>query len=65
MGGLSIVYNDLTAHSLGEYYFGTGQGVARFMCLAIGTGLGAGVIVRWQAANHRWRQLRQYWADHP
>ncbi len=40
------VYNDLTAHSLGEYYFGTGRGVERFMCLAIGTGLGAGVIVR-------------------
>lgn len=39
------VYNDLTAHSLGEYYFGVGQGVKRFMCLAIGTGLGAGVIV--------------------
>ncbi|NPV67109.1 MAG: ROK family protein [Anaerolineae bacterium] len=40
------VYNDLTAHSLGEYYFGTGRGVERFMCLAIGTGLGAGVIVK-------------------
>lgn len=40
------VYNDLTAHSLGEYYFGAGRGVERFMCLAIGTGLGAGVIVR-------------------
>ena len=39
--GLSVdLYNDLTAHSLGEYYFGTGQGVARFMCLAMGTGLG-------------------------
>lgn len=40
-----IINNDLTAHTLGEYYFGTGQGVKRFMCLAVGTGLGAGVIV--------------------
>lgn len=39
------IYNDLTAHTLGEYHFGAGQGVPRFMCLAIGTGLGAGVIV--------------------
>jgi glucokinase len=39
------IYNDLMAHTLGEYYFGTGQGVPRFMCLAVGTGLGAGVIV--------------------
>jgi glucokinase len=40
-----IIYNDLTAHTLGEYYFGCGQGVQRFMCLAIGTGLGAGVLI--------------------
>ncbi len=40
-----LIYNDLMAHTLGEYYFGSGQGVRRFMCLAVGTGLGAGVIV--------------------
>jgi glucokinase len=40
-----IINNDLTAHTLGEYYFGCGQGVKRFMCLAVGTGLGAGVLV--------------------
>lgn len=40
-----IIYNDLTAHTLGEYYFGCGQDVKRFMCLAIGTGLGAGVLI--------------------
>lgn len=40
-----IVFNDLTAHALAEYRFGTGQGVQRFMCLALGTGLGAGVII--------------------
>ena len=40
-----MIYNDLMAHTLGEYYFGLGQGVKRFMCLAIGTGLGAGVLI--------------------
>lgn len=44
--GLTVVINnDLTAHSLGEYYFGTGRGSRRFMALAIGTGLGAGIII--------------------
>lgn len=39
------VNNDLTAHTLAEYHYGCGQGTRRFLCLAIGTGLGAGVIV--------------------
>lgn len=37
--------NDLIAHTLAQYYYGVGRGVQRFMCLAIGTGLGAGVII--------------------
>ncbi len=37
--------NDLTAHALGEYFFGCGSGIERFMCMAIGTGLGAALIV--------------------
>jgi glucokinase len=40
-----ILNNDLTAHALGEYHFGCGHGIGRFMCMAIGTGLGAAVIV--------------------
>jgi glucokinase len=39
-----VINNDLTAHSLGEYRFGTGQGSRRFMSLAIGTGLGASIV---------------------
>ncbi len=39
------VNNDLTAHALAEYYYGSGRGIRRFLCLAIGTGLGAGVII--------------------
>jgi glucokinase len=40
-----VVNNDLTAHALAEYTFGSGRGARRFLCLAIGTGLGAGVVV--------------------
>ncbi len=40
-----VMNNDLTAHALGEYYFGCGHGIERFMVLAVGTGLGAGMIV--------------------
>ena len=44
--GLPVVMNnDLTAHALGEYFFGCGNGIERFMCMAIGTGLGAALIV--------------------
>ena len=40
-----VVNNDLTAHVMAEYAYGVGQGVRRFLCLALGTGLGAGVVV--------------------
>ena len=40
-----IVNNDLTAHAMAEYAFGSGRGARRFLCLAVGTGVGAGVIV--------------------
>ena len=40
-----VINNDLTAHALAEYVYGSGAGVRRFMVMAIGTGLGVGVIV--------------------
>lgn len=40
-----VMNNDLTAHALGEYFYGCGHGIERFMCLAAGTGLGAALIV--------------------
>lgn len=46
------IYNDLTAHTLAEYAFGVGQGAQRFLCLAIGTGLGAGVIIDGRPLNY-------------
>jgi glucokinase len=47
--GLPVVLNnDLVAHALGEYHFGCGRGAERFMCMAVGTGLGAAMIVHGQ-----------------
>jgi len=44
----AFVNNDANCFVLGEYYFGKGAGVENFVGLAIGTGLGAGIII-----NHR------------
>jgi glucokinase len=48
--GLPVtVNNDLTAHALAEYHYGSGRGTRRFLCMALGTGLGAGVVINGQA----------------
>ncbi len=44
-----VVNNDLTAHALAEYHYGSGRGARRFLCMAMGTGLGAGVVINGQA----------------
>ena len=41
---------DTHASTLGEYYFGAGHGCADFVYIAVGTGLGSGVIVNGQLA---------------
>ena len=47
--GLPVALNnDLVAHALGEHHYGCGRGVERFMCMAVGTGLGAAMLVRGQ-----------------
>jgi glucokinase len=43
-----FVNNDANCFVLGEYYFGKGAGVENFVGLAIGTGLGAGIVI-----NHK------------
>jgi len=43
--GLPVkVTNDLMSHTLAEYYYGVGRGCTRFLCVAIGTGIGAAAI---------------------
>jgi len=44
-----VVHDDVTAHTLAEYTFGSGRGARRFLCLAMGTGVGAGVIIDGEA----------------
>ena len=45
----AVVNTDLTAHALAEYHYGSGRGARRFLCMAMGTGLGAGVVINGQA----------------
>lgn len=40
-----VVSNDLASHAMAEYYFGSGRGTRRFMSLAVGTGIGVGVVI--------------------
>lgn len=40
-----FVENDVNLLALGEYWYGAGQGCESMVCLAVGTGLGAGIIV--------------------
>jgi glucokinase len=39
------VNNDCNCFALGEYYFGTGKMYRNMVCLALGTGVGAGIII--------------------
>jgi glucokinase len=39
------VNNDCNCFALGEYYFGTGKIYRNMVCLALGTGVGAGIII--------------------
>jgi glucokinase len=39
------VNNDCNCFALGEYHFGTGKIYQNMVCLALGTGVGAGIII--------------------
>ena len=40
-----VLIDDTNAHTLAEFTFGSGRSFVRFMNLAMGTGLSAGVII--------------------
>lgn len=40
-----FIENDVNLQALGEYWYGLGQGIDHLVCLTIGTGLGAGIIL--------------------
>lgn len=40
-----FLLNDVRSHTLGELHFGAGRGLASFAMLAIGTGIGGGIVI--------------------
>lgn len=43
-----FVENDVNLLALGEYWYGAGQGAQSLACLAVGTGVGAGIVINGQ-----------------
>ena len=40
-----MIENDVNLAAMGEYAFGAGKGSASLVCIAIGTGIGAGIVI--------------------
>src|SRR5688572_19472917 len=45
LGLPAVLINDVRAHTLAEWRFGAGRGTDTLACLAIGTGIGGGLVV--------------------
>jgi glucokinase-like ROK family protein len=45
MGVTTFVENDVNLMALGEHWCGAGRGVENLVCISIGTGIGAGIIL--------------------
>ncbi len=41
----AIVDNDVNLHAMGEYWQGAGRGMSPLVCVFVGTGVGAGIII--------------------
>jgi glucokinase len=41
----ALLINDVRATTLGEKTFGAGQGIENLVCIAVGTGIGGGVVI--------------------
>ncbi len=50
-----VVENDVNMAALGEYRYGAGQGSASMICIAVGTGIGSGIVLNGQLVRgHRY-----------
>lgn len=45
VGSQSFLINDVRAITLGEKTFGAGRGVKNLICIALGTGIGGGIVI--------------------
>lgn len=44
-GLLTLVDNDVNLAALGEYGFGSAKGASSLVCIAVGTGIGSGIVI--------------------
>lgn len=49
----AFIENDANLAALGEYWFGTGKGMRNLVCVVVGTGIGAGLIIDGQLYRGR------------
>ncbi|MFN3650331.1 MAG: ROK family protein [Armatimonadota bacterium] len=53
----TVLDNDANAAAMGEYRYGAGQGAERVLVVTVGTGIGAGMVVRGNVHRVSWQGL--------